>query len=85
MELWMEEVMCWYCPYKFLWLAIITYNYNWKRLFVGIAPANICHWPRTMNGKGYVLVLSLQIFVIGHWGYVLVLALQIFVIDHYNL
>ena len=37
----MEEVMCWYCPCKFLSL---TMNYDWKRLFVGTVPANFCYW-----------------------------------------
>ena len=36
MELWLEEVICGYCPCKFLSL---TMNYDWKRLFVGTVPA----------------------------------------------
>ena len=35
-ELWLEEVICGYCPCKFLSL---TMNYDWKRLFVGTVPA----------------------------------------------
>ena len=35
-ELWLEEVICGYCPCKFLSL---TMNYDWKRLFVGSVPA----------------------------------------------
>ena len=38
---WMEEVICGYCPCKFLSL---TMNYDWKRLFVGTVPANFYHW-----------------------------------------
>ena len=52
-------------------LTVVSYNsepwnYDWKRLFVGTVPANFCHWPWTMIGRGYLLVLSLQIFVIDH-------------------
>ena len=52
---------------------------------MGTVPATFCYGTKT--GRGYLWVLSLQIFVIDYGtitgrGYLWVLSLQIFVIDH---
>ena len=79
-ELLLEEVICWCRPchwwvfflkilFEWQWRHLTSnserWKYDWKRLFVGTVPANICYWPWTMTGRGYLSVLSLQIFVIG--------------------